>query len=254
MISLQAGSGSLRLSGIEGDDAGFNSRVEPIIRRLIRPVRGASWLLGVFDADGDLVEFVLSNAAVDRRFALDQLCAIALPESAEVVNLRVTGDDGQLASSLGAATTIDPTRSIVLVALRPPTASDKGWSKVAQGLQAAVRQIAKAIAAEPAPALEERRALLPPRSADGGFFLLTPQYEVAVEWQPEPGAREFAELVAPEGGRLPPLLERAVRRLTKSWDLARIETCRAGIAYPIPGLALRVAPDARRRRADRSLP
>jgi DNA-binding CsgD family transcriptional regulator len=55
-------------------------------------------------------------------------------------------------------------------------------------------------------------------------------------------ASAFVKLIAPHRGRLPVLLERAVKRLAKSWDFSRIESCASGTAYPMPGMALRVAP------------
>ncbi|MGC1381412.1 MAG: helix-turn-helix transcriptional regulator [Candidatus Baltobacteraceae bacterium] len=239
MISSQAGTAAVPRSGVEGDDAGITGRVESIVRRLIRPARGAAWAFGVFNADGDLVEFVLSGGGVNRRKALGALCAIPAPGSPEAVTLRVTGEDGQLADCLGAAVAIDTARTLALVVLRPPIARDQGWSKVAEGLQSAIRLVAKATLSELA--VEERRASLPPRAA-GALFLLTPQYEVAVESHPETDASELVDLVAPEGNHLPPLIERTVRRLTQGWDFTKIETCRAATAYPLPGLALRVAP------------
>jgi DNA-binding CsgD family transcriptional regulator len=233
---------AIQLTGLERSDGALKGRVDSAIRRLIRPARGAGWVLGIFDSDEDLVEFAVSGSQVNRRSALAMLCTIPLPETPGSVTLKVTGDDGKLAPCLRAATTVDDRRSLVFVVLRPHT-TDKAWSRVAHGLQAAVRQMADVIAAEATSEIEEQRALLSFRNGHPGFFLLTPEFEVAFEWHPaDPNSIELAELVAPAGGHLPALLERAVRRLTRSWDFSQIETCVAATAYPIPGLALRVAP------------
>jgi DNA-binding CsgD family transcriptional regulator len=228
-------------TGLERSDGALKGRVDSAIRRLIRPARGAGWVLGIFDSDEDLVEFAVSGSQVNRRSALAMLCTIPLPTPGSVT-LKVTGDDGKLAASLRAATAVDHDRSLVFVVLRPHT-TDKAWSRVAHGLQATVRQMAEVIAAETTSEIEEQRALLSFRNGHPGFFLLTPEFEVAFEWYPaDPASIDLAELVAPAGGHLPALLERAVRRLTRSWDFSQIETCVAATAYPIPGLALRVAP------------
>jgi DNA-binding NarL/FixJ family response regulator len=81
------------------------------------------------------------------------------------------------------------------------------------------------------------------RTGHFAFVLLNQDFEVEFEWHsPEAESAALVELVAPRRRRLPVFLQRAVRRLTLSWNFSRIGTCLAGTAYPIPGIALRVMP------------
>jgi DNA-binding CsgD family transcriptional regulator len=219
-----------------------NKRIESILSRLTKPVRGAVWTLGVFDLGGDLLDFAVSSSQIDRSRSLELLCAAPVPASPKGVKLQVTGENGKVAANLFASTMLDATRYLVLVLVRSQT-SDAAWLKISQNLKSAIARVAGALATEPAPNIEGRRAFAPPQSDDSAFFMLTSQLQVAFASQPEKTASPaFVKIVAAHRGRLPTLLERAVRRLTKSWDFARIESCSPGIAYPIPGLALRVEP------------
>jgi DNA-binding CsgD family transcriptional regulator len=226
----------------EKNDSAVRGRVESIIRRLVRPAIGAGWILGIFDSNRDLLEFAVSGVQANRRPVLSMLCTMPVPETPGRVTLRVTDDEGRIATCLGASAMLDGERSLVFAMLRPQTSSAE-WKRVAQGLEKAISQIVDVVLSELLPATEERLSLASLRSSQQGFFLLTQEFKAAFEWHPEGAAStELAELVAPQNGSLPEYLEPAVRRLTKSWDFSRIETCVAGTAYPIPGFSVRVAP------------
>jgi DNA-binding CsgD family transcriptional regulator len=219
-----------------------NYRVESIIRQLIKPARAAEWVFGVFDPNGDLLEYAVSGSRLDRRRALDLLCSMPLPESEADVTLKVTADNGTLADTLSGSTMLERGQSLTLVVVRPRT-TDDAWKQIAQNLQPAVRRVAAAIASESLLSLERRHAATSAMDEDRGFFLLNEELQVVLESYPHGTAsQEFNALVGPRDGRLPALLERTIRRLTKSWDFARIDTCVAGVGYPLPGIALRVAP------------
>lgn len=220
----------------------LGSRAESIIRRLTRPARRTAWILGVFDSNGDLLEFAMRGFQLDSWHALEMLCAAPLPESPGGVTLRVTGDDGNPAPTLRASILLDTERSLVFIVVRT-TATDKAWSTVAQGLQPAVRRIATLMGSAATPVPEPSRPAAPSRSDGSGFVLLNSELTILWQWYPHDLASvPLAKLIDPYKGRLPLLFERTVRRLTHTWDFARIETCLAATAYPLPGLALRVAP------------
>jgi DNA-binding CsgD family transcriptional regulator len=232
----------VRATSVNNGHALDASRVGSVIRRLIKPARGAGWVLGIFDSNGDLLDFAMEGFQLNRRQALGMLCAQPLGESSSVATLKVTGDDGKLAPTLGASILLEGARSLVLLVVRPPT-TEKAWSLVAQSLQVAVRRIAALIYAEALTALEAPRVPTPSHNGGSGFFLLSSDLTVVLQWHPQDAAsKELARLVEPHDGALPVLLERAVRRLTSTWDFARIETCSAATAHPLPELDLRVAP------------
>jgi DNA-binding CsgD family transcriptional regulator len=218
-----------------------NSRIETLLSRLTKPARGAGWVLGVFGPEGDLLDFATSNGQVDRRRALDMLAAVPLPLSAGSVTLKVTGEDGKIANTICASTMLDAPKYLAVVLVRPLT-NDTAWLKVSQNLKSITARIAVAIASESFPTAQSRRDATPPRD-ECAFYLLSQQLRVAFASQPQSASsNDFAKLVAPEEGRLPVLFERAVRRLTKSWDFSRIESCAPKTAFPLPGVALCVAP------------
>ncbi len=216
------------------------SRVESVIRRLLKPARGAAWVMGIFASDDDLREVAMQGFQLNARRALAMLCTVPLPASSKAVSLKVTGDDGKLAATLGASTLLEGNRSLVLIVARPAI-SDKVWSLVAQGLQPAVRRIATLIDADTTPAFEPSSESI--GHGGCGFIVLNRDLTVALEWHPQdPTSAELAKLIEPEENRLPLLFERTVRRLTRTWDFSRIDTCALATAHPIPGLVMRVMP------------
>ncbi len=197
-------------------------------------------MLGIFGSDGDLRDVAMNGFQLNPRRALEMLCTVPQPASPKVVTLRVTGDDGRPAPTLGASALLKGERSLALIVVRPPT-SDKVWSLIAQGLQPAVRRIATLLDAQTAPAPEA--ASTPMRNDGSGFVLLDSDLKVVSKWHPQDAAAtELAKLVEPDDDRLPLLFERTVRRLTRAWNFSRIETCAAATAHPVPGLVLRVTP------------
>ncbi len=168
------------------------------------------------------------------------LCTVPQPACSKVVTLRVTGDDGKPAPTLGASALLNGDRSLALIVVRPAT-SDKVWSLIAQGLQPAVRRIAALLDTQMAPAAEPTSMRV--RNDGSGFILLDSDLKVVSKWYPQDAASaELAKLVDPDADRLPLLFERTIRRLTRTWNFSRIETCTAATAQPVPGLLLRVTP------------
>ena len=215
--------------------------IDSILARLAKPARGTGWALGLFAADGDLLDVAISSAQIPRRQAIDVLCAAPVPDAAKSVVLKITGADGKIADQLSASVNLDSMRYLALVLTRAH-ASDAAWLQISESLKGAVIRIAQAVSAESGVGGNGSRA---PKAFEdeSAFFLLTPQLHVALASRVgNAPTTEFAKLIMPESGRLPPLLERSVARLTKSWDFARIESCRAETAHPMPGLALRVEP------------
>jgi len=221
---------------------GRRGRIEPIVRRALRRVAGAKWVLGVFNLDGDLLEYVISGRDLPSRTALRALCAVPLPVRLGSITQKIVEHDEALGTAFGVATTLGPDHAVVLVVM-PSPAYAGGWQGLSYCVKDALLRIASVIAASPETSTEERKAMLSFRKANTSFFILNPDLEICAQWYPrDPKAIDFAELVTPHGNRLPALLERSVRRLTADWDFAHIETCSAGTANPVPGLAMRVAP------------
>lgn len=197
-------------------------------------------MLGVFAPEGDLLDFATSNGQIDRRRALDLLAAVPVPLSAGSVMLKVTGDDGKIANTLCASTMLEAPQYLAVVLVRPLT-NDAAWLKVSQSLKSITTRIA-AIASESILTAQSRRVSTPSRD-ECAFYLLTQTLQVSFASQPQSTtSSDFAKLVAPEEGRLPVLFERAVRRLTKCWDFSKVESCATKTAFPLPGVALCVAP------------
>jgi DNA-binding CsgD family transcriptional regulator len=230
-------------AGLKMAAGATKSRIESVIRRLLRPARATDWAMGIFDSDFDLIEFDVSRATVDRKHALEMLYTLPLPESRGCVTFSgaaARSEDGS--TGLGAAAAIGPERSAALVLMRGQ-ASNPAWLQLADAVEKSVGRIADLLAADSLMGTDERRAPTASPTGHFGFFLLTQDLEVEFEWHSTSAAHaSLAELVAPRKSRLPLFLQRAVRRLTLSWNFSRIGTCVAGVAYPIPGIALRVVP------------
>lgn len=226
-------------AGFEGLEASRRKRVEAHLGRLLRAVSAHGWILGLFDADRDLLAFEASKPGVDQRTALTFLCMVPLPVSPAPVSLKATSPrEEKLPAAIGTAVALDAKRSLALILVRPQD-SEHTWSESAAAIQYGAGQIAEEIAALSQPKEQPAAAASGPQ----GFFLLTPQLEVELAWHPHDTASiALARLVQPRARRLPLFLERPIRRLTSSWNFSRIGTCDAGTAYPIRGLSLRVVP------------
>jgi DNA-binding CsgD family transcriptional regulator len=230
-------------AGLKMAAGATKSRIESAIRRLLRPARATDWAMGIFDSDFDLIEFDVSRSSVDRKRALEMLYTLPLPESRGCVTFSGAAartEDGS--TGLGAAAAIGPERSAALVLMRGQ-ASNPAWLQLADAIEKSVGRIADLLAADSLMGADERRAPLASPTGHFGFFLLSQDLEVEFEWHSTDATHaSLVDLVAPRKNRLPLFLQRAVRRLTLSWNFSRIGTCLAGIAYPIPGIALRVVP------------
>lgn len=230
-------------TGLKMAAGATKSRIESVIRRLVRPAKATDWALGIFDSDFDLIEFDVSRASVDKRRALEMLYTLPLPESRGCVTFTGAASRAEDGSTgLGAASAIGPERSAALVLMRGQ-ASNPAWLQLADAVEKSVGRIADLLAADYALGGDERRAPLPSPTGHFAFFVLSQDLEIEFDWHSADAAHaSLTELVSPRRNRLPLFLQRAVRRLTLSWNFSRIGTCAAGIAYPIPGIALRVVP------------
>ncbi|MBV8724340.1 MAG: helix-turn-helix transcriptional regulator [Candidatus Eremiobacteraeota bacterium] len=225
-----------------GDGVHRKNGIDAIVHRLTKAASGTPWVVGIFAPDGDLRHFAGSGGLLNRRRALGLLCATPLPEAEGTVALRVTGQDGRTAPVLAASTVLPGKRALVFAVLRPVATSDKAWARIAQGLKTTMLQLADFYRCEPwdnapssAPAVENSTA--------SGFLLLTSDLKVVYQSSPQDAATaEFANLYAASDGRLPLFLERTIARLTGSWDFTRVDRCKEGVATPVPGLMVRVAP------------
>ncbi len=227
-------------SGLATLDPAARRRVESGIRNALRVVDAGGWAIGVFDTKGSLLALDMS-APGSERAALALLYLVPLPESLGPVRLKPTGRPHEkLPLALGTALRIDTDRSLALVLLRPQRA-EQVWSREAETIQRSARQIGRAFVG--VDSLADDSDVFALRGHSEGFFLLSGELEVELEWHSENAAPDtLAALVQSHAHRLPLFLERCVRELTASWNFARVATCVAGTAQPVAGLNVRVVP------------
>ena len=240
MREFERGSASFSPAGFEGFEAARRRRLEACLRRCARAASAADWVLGVFDANQDLVAFDSSAAEIDDRTALALLCVVPFPSSAGPVAINLPpGQSPDLPAALGISAGIGPKHSVAIVLLHRGHSNEE-WSPAADAIRTAIDEVADELGNVYAGARNGK----PPADLDGpdAFFLLSSTYEVDVEWFRNGESGVFAELVRPEARRLPIFLDQAVRRLTASWDFSRIGTCAGRMSHPLHGLALRVVP------------
>jgi DNA-binding CsgD family transcriptional regulator len=225
-------------AGFEELDASRSRRLESRIRRCVRAASASGWAVGIFDSDC-LLAFDTSSPQPDHRAAVTLLSMVPLPASLPVA-LKAAPSRETIPAALGTAVALSNGLSVAFVLVLRKS-SESAWMEAAEAMQQAVGQIAEEIADLNFTAKDQR--LLAAPDAPQAFFLLSPQLEVELQWYGQDAAcAAIARLSQPEGGRLPLLLERAVRRLTISWNFSRLGTCAAGAAAPINGLILRVVP------------
>jgi DNA-binding CsgD family transcriptional regulator len=241
MREFERGSASFSPAGFEGFEASRRRRLEASLRRCVRAASAADWALGVFDTNQDIVAFDTSGGEIDDRTALALLSMVPLPSSPGPVALDAPAEDAQkFPAALGISVAAGPKHSAAVVLfLREP--SQNVWSPAADAIRSAIGEVGEELAY----AYLDAPGAQAPAAPDGphAFFLLSSTYQVEMEWLRNNGA--FSQLVRPEARRLPLFLERAVRRLTASWNFSRAGTCVPRVAYPLHGLALRVVPMVR---------
>ncbi len=229
-------------SALTALDPPARRRADAAIRAAAGTVDAHGWGVGIFDARGSLVAFDLS-APGSERAALALLHLVPLPESPGVVRLKATPrprPNEKLPLALGTALRFDDDHSLALVLLRPQRA-EHVWTREAETIQRSARQIGRVFAGVAAWIGQPDAAA--PRGHAEGFFLLTKDLDVSLEWHAENAPPEtLAALVQSHAHRLPFFLERTVRSLIASWNFARIGTCLSGTAHPIVGLTVRVVP------------
>ena len=64
MAAKTVGVSPVALTGFEGLHRSRKKRIEALLRRLIGLVNGKGWALGLFDVDGDLVDYDVSQSGI----------------------------------------------------------------------------------------------------------------------------------------------------------------------------------------------
>ncbi len=241
MAARTVGVSPVAVTGFEGLHRSRKKRIETLLRRLIGLVNGNGWALGLFDVDGDLVDYDVSQSGIGGRMALSLLCKVPFPVTQGPVVLQAGVPPFENAPwVIGVATSAGTGRSfawIVQLSLPPEPAP----AELADELQRLTHEIALLITDAPSHNGERPRPLA--RNGFHGFYLLDPEFRVERAWHTrEPLSCDFADLIEPRDHRLPTVVERAVRRLTASWNFLSIGACATGVAYPLPDLMLKVVP------------
>jgi DNA-binding CsgD family transcriptional regulator len=240
MAVRMVGSIPTALTGFEGLDRPRKRRIEGLLRRLAGAVDATGWALALFNRDGELLEHDVASAGIVARGALALLCAVPFPRTPGLVALPVLAASSGPQAVIAIALPAGPRHSLALVLLRASNAGEAG--DAADAMTLLVAELARELS-EAANRDGERRLPHPVRNGFQGFFLLNPSLMVERAWHsPDARTNGYAELVEPHDGRLPAIFERAVRRLTASWNFLRAGTCVPGIAYPLPDLMVKVAP------------
>jgi DNA-binding CsgD family transcriptional regulator len=232
MREFERGVASFSPAGFEDFEASRRRRLEAALRRCVRTASAGDWILGIFDANADLVAFDTSGPLVEDRAALTLLRMVPFPASPEPIAVSP--------SALGMAATIGPNHSAAVVVLFNEPSGD-ALSPAAAAIRSAMEEIVE----ELEPIYAEPRNVPPPVAGEGpeAFFLLNSSYEVEMEWFRNNGeSNEFAHLVRPEERRLPLFFDQAVRRLTSAWNFSRPGTCVERVSHPLNGVTLRVVP------------
>ncbi len=240
MAARTVGVSPVAVTGFEGLDRSRKKRIEALLRRVVGLVNGKGWALGLFDVEGDLLDYDVSRSEIGGRLALSLLCKVPFPVTQGPVVLQATVPPAADAPSvIGVATPAGTGKSLALIVqLSSPPEPAPG--ELADELQRLTHQIALEITVAPTRDGDRRS---PPRSGFHGFYLLDPRFNVERAWHTsEPLSCDFADLIEPRDHRLPPILERAVRRLTASWNFLSVGACATGVAYPLPDLMLKVVP------------
>jgi DNA-binding CsgD family transcriptional regulator len=223
-------------------NAACRKRVETRIWQAARNAGARGWAIGFFNAERDLVAFETSGSGIEIRAALTLLCMVPVPESQGLVELKASTQSREgSAEALGIAIKVGEACSVVLAFIEPKIDADTRWETletVQSGAVAAAEEIS-GFATE----YEGRNEPLAVAGGPQAFFLLSSTLDVQIAWHGDDEvSKALAALAQPQAGRLPLFLERAVRRLTSSWNFAAPAACVSGVAYPVKGLSLRVVP------------
>lgn len=241
MAGRMAGIYSAAVTGFARLHRSRKKRVEGLVRRLVGLVNGKGWALGLFDTEGNLLDYDVSQSGIGGRLALELLCKVPVPatQGPVVLNAGISPTDSA-PSVIGAAAPAGTGCSLAsIVQLASP--ADAAPGQLAGELQRITREIALELTDALDPPDGERQALV--RNGFHGFYLLDPKLNVERAWHTsEPLSCDFADLIELRDHRLPVVVERAVRRLTASWNFLSAGACPTGIAYPLPDLMLKVVP------------
>lgn len=226
-------------AGLDGLDAAIRRRIELHLSKATRAAKAAGWAVGVFNGERDLIAFATSGPQIEIRNAFTLLCLVPLPQSGPV-EIK-TGPREDAFDAIGISVELGENVSLAIVFATPQLEDATHWDAV-EAIQSCAGGLAQEMAG-----LAEDYALPNPAATMSRepctFFLLSVALEVKIAWNADDKvSKALAELVRPQGERLPLFLERAIRRLTSAWNFSAIATCAPGVAYPVRGLCLRVAP------------
>src|SRR5580692_6316627 len=231
MAARTVGVSPVALTGFDGLDRSRKKRIEAILRRLLGLVNGKGWSLGLFDAEGELLDYDVMRSGIGGREALSLLCKMPFPASQGPVVLQASVSPAENAAwAIGVATPAGTGRSLAWIA-QLPSIPDPAPGELADELARLTHQIA--LEMDGTPGRDGERWQPDVRNGFHGFYLLDPRLEVKRAWHTrEPLSCDFADLVEPRDNRLPTIVERAVRRLTVSWNFSSIGACATGVAHP----------------------
>jgi len=226
-------------AGLDGLDAAVRRRIELHLSKATRAAGAAAWALGLFNEKRDLVAFATSGQ-IEIRNAFTLLCLVPLPQSAGPVEIKATPRE-DVSDAIGISVELGESVALAIVFAKPQLDDATHWEAVG-----AVQSCADGLAQEMAGLAQD---YVGPDAAAAltrdpcAFFLLSAALEVKIAWHADDEvSMALADLVRPDGDRLPLFLERAIRRLISAWNFSAIATCTPGVACPVRGLALRVAP------------
>ena len=225
-------------AGLDGLDAAGRRRIDLLASVAMRAADARSWVLGLFNAERELIAFTASGPQIDLRNALTLLCMVPLPQSSDPVALKVE-PHGDVTDALGTSVAFGNGTSLAIVFLEPEVTESTRWVAID-----AIQSCAAALARELSGLVLERRdAAAPHGPHPHAFFVLTQSLDVKMAWNDDDKASEsLVQLVQPSGNRLPVFLERPIRRLISSWNFSSIASCPSMVAFPMRGVCLRVAP------------
>lgn len=227
-------------AGLDGLDAAIRRRIELHLSKATRAAGAAGWALGLFNEERDLTAFATSGPQVEIRKAFTLLCLVPLPQSGGPVEIKTTPREDAF-DAIGISVELGENVSLAIVFARPQLEDATHWDAVD-----AIQSCAGGLAQEMAGLAEDYSVPSPAATMTREpctFFLLSAALEVKIAWNADDEvSKALAEFVRPQGERLPLFLERAIRRLTSAWNFSGIATCAPGVAYPVRGLCLRVAP------------
>ena len=226
-------------ASLDGLDAAIRRRIELHLSKATRAAGASGWALGLLNEERDLTAFYTSGQ-IEIRDAFTLLCLVPFPQSAGPVEIKVTPRE-DVFDAIGISVELGENVSLAIVFAKPQLEDATHWDAVD-----AIQSCAGALAQEMAGLAQDCAGPNPAATVARdpcAFFLLSAALDVKIAWNADDEvSKALAELVRSDGERLPLFLERAIRRLISAWNFSAFATCTSGVAYPVRGLSLRVAP------------